>query len=163
MYKYKNIINKDFLSFEFYRLVELFIPDELGFLPDISFSVLDSHPKNFAAKCCLETNKIEFYLNYHVAYPEDYKTTLLHEAGHFIYGLGHQGFEDYYSYLKVRQRGIPELVVPRSYCEFRYCHPINSKTYKFKCSGCLKSLEEISFDRAYCFGCDKQMLLVSGL
>ena len=163
MYKYQNKINKDFLSFEFYRLAGLFIPDGLPFLPTINFKLVESHPENYAAQCFLEDSVINFYLNYHEAYPEDYKVTLLHELGHFIYGPNHDRFREYYNYLRVRQRGIEESVVPDTYNKFLFSNSMSASLYTFKCSGCLKSVEETSFERAYCSGCDKQMLLVSGL
>tara|TARA_R100000664_G_C2745863_1_gene133615 strand:- start:1182 stop:1673 length:492 start_codon:yes stop_codon:yes gene_type:complete len=163
MLNYNLGIDNKFLKEEFFRLSFKFSPTFYQHLPSVDIRVVDSHPENWAAKCILDKGVVEFYKNYHDKYPEEYKVTLLHELGHFFLGEDHRYFKSYYDYIAYRQNFIPEKVVPNSYNQFLYSKSLTSNVSTFKCSGCLRSVEETSFERAYCSGCDKQMLLVSGL
>ena len=163
MYKIKHILNEDFLKQEFYRLFKLFVPMRVSYLPDVEFRLVDSHDDKYAAQCFLDDDVVEFYMDYHQAHPSDYKVTLLHEAGHFVYGEGHSYFKEYYEYLKLVEPFAGEWVLPASYEEFLYGKPFNCKTYTFKCSGCRVDRVTINFDRAWCDECDRQMLLIDGI
>jgi len=163
VYAIKNNIDKDFFKYEFYRLTSLFLPWRVSDLPEVDINLVSHHEDRHSAKCFLEDSKIEFYLDYHLAHPDDYKVTLLHEAGHFLYGNGHSFFKTYFDILSVRQKFIEELVIPDSYEEFLYGRPFNSKVYTFMCSGCRKSKITRKADKSVCIECDRDMLLVSGL
>ena len=96
-------------------------------------------------------------------YPEDYKLTLLHEAGHFVFSKDHSDFEIYYDYLKLNQAFIEEKIIPDSYEEFLYCKSGAHGNYKFVCSGCRKSIVRNSAFFVECQHCKTNMLLVDGL
>ena len=163
MYKIKPILSEDFLKEEFCRLFKLFVPMRAAYLPEVEFRLVDNHEEKYAAQCFLDDCVVEFYLDYHRAHPDDYRVTLLHEAGHFVYGAGHKYFKDYYEYLKLREPFVGERVLPDSYQEFLYGKPFDCETYTFKCSGCRKDRIAINFDRAWCENCDRQMLLIGGI
>jgi len=150
-----------FLTDEIHRLFKLFVPqEELG---PVNIMVEPSSGDGKAALASFSPPGVVMYQDYHFMYPEDYKLTLLHEAGHFIYSRDHSDFEIYYNYLKVRQRFIEEKVVPDSYEEFLYCKSGAHGNYKFMCSGCRRSIVRNSAFFVDCPSCKTNMLLVGGL
>jgi len=156
-----NQFTSDFLECELYRLFDLFVPHER--LPRVSVSVEPSSGDGMAAKAMFNPNSIVLYEDYHAAYPDEYKLTLLHEAGHFVYSRDHSNFDIYYEFLNLRQRFIVEKIIPDSYEEFLYCSSISLGTYTYVCSGCRKRVTSHSSMGTECSLCEKNMLLVGGL
>ena len=153
----------EFLKEEFDRLVHLFVPLWASYLPDVEIRVVDKGDPGEAANSIFDESAIEMYADYHSLYSEEYKVTLLHEAGHFVFSKDHSKFEDFYEYLKFRQQFIEEKVIPDSYEEFLYCKTRRKEGYVFVCSGCRSKSFVHSFNDAYCRACERSMLLVSGL
>jgi|6_EtaG_2_1085325.scaffolds.fasta_scaffold185546_2 hypothetical protein len=153
----------DFLKSELDRLFKLFAPLYAEYLPDLSVRVVDFSPAGEAAKSFFDEEAVEIYSDYHTLYPHEHKVTLLHEAGHFVFSKDHSKFEDYFDYLKFRQKFIEEQVIPESYSDFLYCKRVRKEAYTFQCSGCKSSVVGTSFNDAHCGGCNRTMLLVGGL
>jgi hypothetical protein len=94
---------------------------------------------SYAALALLKFKEIIVYPAYHYRYPEDYKSTLLHEVGHFSYcdDPDHgPGFKKYYDLLLERQEDIEEEVIPQTYNEFLYARPVRENRYEYLCSFC---------------------------
>ena len=153
----------DFLKLELDRLFQLFAPLYYPYLPDIDVRVVEESKNGEAAKALFDEGVIEIYSDYHTRHPEEYKVTLLHEAGHFVFCRDHSKFEEYFNYLKFRQQFIEEDIIPPSYSDFLYCRVVEKNSYTFRCSGCKKTSIASSFKEAYCFKCSRTALLVSGL
>ena len=151
----------EFLERELYRLFELFVPHQT--LEGVRLLVEPSSGDGKAALASFDSRTVTLYEDYHRAYPEDYKVTLLHEAGHFIFSRDHSEFEIYYDYLKVQQSHIEEQVIPLHYDDFLYCKAFPPVDYTFGCSGCKRRLIAHSPTPLWCAGCEKNMLLVGGL
>jgi hypothetical protein len=155
------VFTPSFFSTEMRRLFKLFVPHES--LPDVNILVDVSSPDGFAAKAVFDTSSVVMYLDYCECFPQDYKMTLLHEAGHFVYSKDHSAFSDYFDYLTFRQKFINEVVIPSTYEEFLYCNSRVNLKYKFVCSSCRSSTDRVSSNPVGCSSCGTNMLLVGGL
>tara|TARA_Y100001973_G_C5133234_1_gene298938 strand:- start:67 stop:558 length:492 start_codon:yes stop_codon:yes gene_type:complete len=150
-----------FLYQEMQRLFSLFVPREtLGSIPVM---VEETSGCGNAAVSKFDPNVVIMYRDYHLLYPEDYKITLLHEAGHFVFSKDHSDFETYYNYLKLNQEFISEQVIPDTYEEFLYCKSGLCGDYRFVCSSCRSSKKRNSSFSVKCGKCHTNMLLVSGI
>ena len=156
----ENNFTTENLTFELYRLFNLFVPYEE--LPDIRVVVEDCG-EGKAALATFDPPTITMYRDYHEKFPQEYKITLLQEAGHFLYSKDHSNFKIYYEYLNLRQAYIDELVVPDSYEKFLYCSVAEEVNYKLVCSSCRNTKLTSALKFSKCELCNTSMLLVEGL
>jgi len=161
----KNIFNcwftSEFLQSEFDRLFEIFVPHESPL--SVRVVVGQEAPNGEAAHALLGLGIIVMYADYHLKRPQEYKMTLLHEAGHFLFNeTDHSSFSTYFSLLQHRQRFVDEVVIPRRFEDFIYCSSDDVKSYSFACGGCGDRVSSSS-ERVRCDACSTNMLLVGGL
>jgi len=160
-YIFYSWFTSEFLQQEFARLFELFVPHEE--VPDVRIVVGDESPNGESAHALLDLGIVVMYADYHIRRPEEYKMTLLHEAGHFLFDSeSHDDFSGYFSLLKRRQKFIKENVLPNHLEDFVYCSKSQKVEYTFACSGCGDRTVS-TCDGITCAACDRNMLLVGGL
>jgi len=133
--------DEKYLTYELNRLCDLFVPE---YDPSELTIQVGSGKYSYAALALLDTKEIVVYPAYHYRYPYDFKSTLLHEVGHFAYcddpDHGPE-FKRYYDLLSERQIDIDEEVIPQTYNEFLYARPVRENRYEYVCSFC----DEIRF------------------
>ena len=142
-------------------MFSLFVPYET--LGPVSVLVEESSGIGRAAVSTFDPNVVVMYRDYHLLHPEDYKVTLLHEAGHFVFSRDHSNFDIYFEHLKMNQKFISEKVLPNVYEDFLYCRECDAGDYKFVCSSCRASVRRNSTLGVGCSTCNTNMLLVSGI
>jgi hypothetical protein len=151
----------EFLQKEFNRLFEMFVPHESPL--DVRVVVGEEAPNGEAAHALLGLGIVVMYADYHIRRPQEYKMTLLHEAGHFLFKkTDHSNFPIYFSLLEHRQKFIEESVIPKSLEDFIYCSSLEDKGYTFACGGCGERVNS-SHANVRCTSCRTNMLLVGGL
>ena len=161
-YIFNSWFKDEFLQKEFRRVFSMFLPDDV--VPDVRVVVGDQSPNGEAAHSLLDLGIIVMYADYHRKFPHEYKTTLLHEALHFVLDCeSHEGFEGYFSFLKLRQKFISERVIPTYLEDFIYCDDPRLPDYTFACSGCGDRVISGHTSGVTCTSCDRNMLLVGGL
>tara|TARA_R110000824_G_scaffold43880_4_gene128042 strand:- start:4894 stop:5385 length:492 start_codon:yes stop_codon:yes gene_type:complete len=124
------------LKYELHRLCEMFVPE---YDPSELNVRVGKGKYSYAALAFLDTKELVIYPAYHYRHPDDLKSTLLHEVGHFAYcdDPDHgPGFKMYYDLLSERQKEIDEEVVPSSYKDFLYARPVRANRYEYICSFC---------------------------
>jgi hypothetical protein len=161
-YIFNSWFKDDFLQKEFVRLFSLFVPHET--VPDVRVVVGEKSPNGEAAHALLDLRIVVMYADYHLKNPQEYKMTLLHEAGHFLFNTEtHDDFSDYFSLLSLRQKFINERVLPSHAEDFIYCGGVEESDYTFACSGCGDRVISEYAAGVMCTSCDRNMLLVGGL
>lgn len=161
-YIFNSWFKDDFLQKEFDRLFSLFLPHEP--VPDVRVVAGEKSPGGEAAHALLDLGIVVLYADYHIKNPQEYKMTLLHEAGHFLFGNAtHDDFPVYFSLLSLRQRYIDERVIVGSLDNFIYCSDAEDSSYTFACSGCGDRITSGQTSGITCNSCDRSMLLVGGL
>jgi len=153
---------EDCLTEEMHRLCSIFTPEW-----DVSHIRVQPgrHKYSVAAHAFTNENRIVMYDPYHHRYPEDYKSTILHEVGHIILGPTHgKIFYDYYLLLRKRQKDILEKAVPNTFDEFLYSKEVREYKYKYICSSCRSYFmrkNNMQNHHPVCEPCSQTMLLVS--
>ena len=122
------------LTYELYRLKDLFLPEFK--IPNIKIEV-GKHTYTKAALTYYNQNRIVLYKPYHLRFPTEYKSTLLHELGHIVADHTHEGeFRRYYNLLVERQQGIEEEVIPSEYVEFLFSKVTRHYSSRYYCPIC---------------------------
>lgn len=124
------------LKHELHRLCEMFVPE---YDPSELRIRIGKGKYSYAALAFLDTKELVVYPAYHYRYPNDLKSTLLHEVGHFAYCENPDHgpeFKRYYDLLLERQQGIDEDVIPSTYHDFLYARPVRKNRYEYVCSFC---------------------------
>ena len=153
---------EDCLQEELLRLCSIFVPEW-----DVSHIAIrrGKHKYSVAAHAYLDKDLIVMYDPYHHRYPDDYKSTILHEVGHIILGPSHgKIFYDYYLSLRAKQEDVLEKVIPSTFEEFLYSKEVKKYKYKYVCSSCRSFfMRKNNLQHYYptCDSCDQSMLLVS--
>ena len=153
----------EFLQKELERIYRLFWAHDPNGCPRVTVMVASESPSGEAAISAFAPSVIVMYADYHRVRPQEYKATLLHELGHFIYSKDHSMFHELYRFLKFKQEHIEEKIVPDTYEDFLYCTPEEEVEYTYACGGCGDRTTTINRTGARCSSCDTSMLLVAGL
>ena len=127
--------DEEYIQAEIKRLCDLFVPE---YDPSEITVSIGKGKYSYAAVAFPAKKKLVVYPAYHYRYPDDFKSTLLHELGHFAFcdDPNHgPKFREYYELLLERQKDIEEKIIPENYTDFLYAKPVREYRYKYVCCG----------------------------